>query len=153
MIDARPIISMLCEKFPHAFFMFEQRRRPLALGIHKEVALAMPTLTKEQISAAMRSYVANIAYCRACREGAARINLMGHEAGVVTAAEADNSAARLAGIKEWKKKKKDKAARAKAEALAAARAAEIEAKKPVPKGPNALKPTLTLGAIRTESRP
>ena len=81
MIDARPSISMLCEKFPHAFFMFEQRRRPLALGIHKEVALAMPTLTKEQISAAMRSYVANIAYCRACREGAARVNLMGHEVG------------------------------------------------------------------------
>jgi len=53
----------------------------------------MPTLTKEQISAAMRSYVANIAYCRACREGAARVNLMGHEVGVVTAVEADNAAA------------------------------------------------------------
>jgi len=103
MIDARPIISMLCEKFPHAFFMFEQRRRPLALGIHKEVALAMPTLTKEQISAAMRSYVANIAYCRACREGAARVNLMGHEVGVVTAAEADNAAARIEGIKAARK--------------------------------------------------
>jgi sRNA-binding protein len=128
--------------------MFEQRRRPLALGIHKEVALAMPTLTKEQISAAMRSYVANIAYCRACREGAARVNLMGHEVGVVTAAEPDNAAARVAGIKEWRKKKKaaakEAAARAEAEALAAARAAEIEAAKPIPKGINASKPKLTL---------
>jgi ProP effector len=153
MIDARPIIAMLCEKFPACFAMFEQRRRPLALGIQKEIAAAMPTLTKEQISTAMRCYTLNAAYNRACREGAARINLMGHEAGVVTAAEADNAVARIAGMKEWKKKRKDKAARAKAEALAAARAAEIEAAKPVPKGPNALKPKLTLGAIRTESRP
>jgi sRNA-binding protein len=126
MIDARPIIAMLCEKFPGCFVMYEQRRRPLALGIHREVAAAMPTLTKEQISAAMRSYVGNEFYCRACREGAPRINLMGHEAGVVTAAEAANSAARIAGIREWKKQKK-----AKAKAKAAAKI------KVVPRGVNA----------------
>jgi ProP effector len=114
--DARPVIAMLCEKFPACFVQFERRRRPLALGIHKEVAAAMPTLTKEQIHAAMRSYVGNEFYCRACREGAVRVNLMGHEAGAVTAAEADNSAARIAGIKEWKKQKKAKAAKAKAAA-------------------------------------
>jgi ProP effector len=136
MIDPRPIIAMLCEKFPAAFFQFEQRRRPLALEIHKEVAAAMPTLTKEQIHAAMRSYVGNEFYCRACREGAVRINLLGHEAGAVTAAEADNSAARIAGIKEWRKKRK--AAKAKA-------AAKIEV---IPKGVNASKPTLTLAAMR-----
>lgn len=135
---------MLCEKFPACFAQFEQRRLPLALGIHKEIALAMPTLTTEQIKAAMRFYVSNEFYCRACREGVARINLLGHEAGVVTAAEADNAVARLAGIREWKKKKKDKAAKAKAEALAAAKAAAIEAARPKPKGINAGKRTLHL---------
>jgi ProP effector len=130
MIDARPIIKLLCEKFPHAFLQFEQRRKPLALGIHKEVAAAMPALTMEQIHAVMRVYVTNVAYLRACREGAPRINILGHEAGVVTAAEADNSAARLAGIKAWKKKKKDKA-------KAAAKAAAIEAARPKPTGINA----------------
>jgi sRNA-binding protein len=148
MIDAKPTIVLLCEKFPAAFFMFEQRRKPLALGIHKEVALAMPALTAEQIKAAMRFYVSNEFYCRACREGAPRINLLGHEAGVVTAAEADNAVARIAGIKEWRKKKKaaakEAAARAKAEVLAAAKAAEIEAARPVPKGINASRPTLHL---------
>jgi sRNA-binding protein len=150
-IDAQAIIKLLSEKFPECFALYEQRRRPLALGIHKEIALAMPTLTKVQISTAMRYYVSNEGYCRACREGAARINLLGHEVGVVTAAEADNAVARIAGMKEWKKKRKDKAARAKAEALAAARAAEIEAARPKPKGVNALKPKLTLGAIRKAS--
>jgi len=102
----------------------------------------------EQIKAAMRFYVSNEFYCRACREGAPRINLLGHEAGVVTSAEADNAVARLAGIREWKKKKKDKAAKAKAEARAAAKAAEIEAARPKPHGINASKPKLTLGSLR-----
>jgi ProP effector len=141
-IDAQAIIALLCEKFPACFVMYEQRRRPIARGIHKEVLLAMPTLTAEQISAAMRLYVGNEGYCRACRDGAPRINLLGHEIGCVTAAEADGAKARIEAIKEWLKKRK-----------AAARAAEIEAARPGPKGINAGKPTLTLGAIRTESRP
>ncbi len=150
MIDA---IATLCQKFPACFAMYEQRRKPLALGIHKEIAAAMPTLTAEQIHAAMRSYVGNIAYCRACREGAVRINLLGHEAGAVTAAEADNSAARIAGIREWKKKRKDKAARAKAEALAAARAAEIEPRTPLHGHQirTFSKPKLQLGSLRRAS--
>jgi sRNA-binding protein len=154
MIDARPIIAMLCEKFPACFAMFEQRRRPLALGIQKEIAAAMPTLTKEQISTAMRSYVANEFYCRACREGAARVNLMGHEVGVVTAAEADNAAARIAGIKEWRKKQKAAAKEAARAEAAAARAAEIEAANaaaPTSNNPNFSKPKLQIGSMRKAS--
>jgi sRNA-binding protein len=123
----------------------------LALGIHKEVALAMPTLTKVQISTAMHYYVSNEGYCRACREGAARVNLMGHEAGCVTAAEADNAVARIEGIKAWRKKQKAAAKEAKKAEVAAARAAEIEAAKPapVPKGVNASRPTLHLKGTTT----
>jgi sRNA-binding protein len=76
MID---VISMLCQKFPAAFFQFEERRKPLARGVHKEIALAMPTLTKVQIRGALHFYTNNEGYCRACRDGAARVNLMGHE--------------------------------------------------------------------------
>jgi sRNA-binding protein len=119
----------------------------------------MPALTMEQIHAAMHHYVSNPFYCQACREGAARIDLLGQEVGVVTAKEAACSAARLAGIKAWKKKKtaakKEAAAkkaaadaRAKAEARAAARAAEIAAARPVPKGPNAERPTLHLKGMK-----
>ena len=129
MID---VISMLCQKFPAAFFQFEERRKPLARGIDKEIALAMPTLTKVQISGAMHYYTNNEGYCHACRAGAMRINLMGHEVGCVTAAEADNAVTRIEAIGAWRKKQK--AAR-----KAAARAAAIEAAKPapVPKGVNA----------------
>jgi sRNA-binding protein len=152
-IDAQAIIKLLSEKFPECFALYEQRRRPLALGIHREILAAMPMLAAEQIGAAIRLYVANEFYCRACREGAARINLMGHEAGCVTAAEADNAVARIAGIKEWKKKKaaaKKAAAKeaAKEAAEAEAEAVRVEAAKPIPTGINATKPTLTLGAMR-----
>jgi ProP effector len=141
MIDAKIIVNMLCEKFPACFVLYEQRRRPLARGIHREILAAMPTLTAEQIGAAMRFYVSNEFYCRACRAGAIRINLMGHEAGVVTAAEADHAAARIEGIRAWRKKKK-----------AARKAAGIEAAKPaapVPKGVNASRPTLHLKGMMT----
>jgi ProP effector len=150
MIDARPMIAMLCAKFPHAFFMYEQRRRPFALGIHKEIALKMPTLSEEQIKAAMRSYVANEFYCRACRAGAARVNLMGHEVGVVTAAEADHAAARIAGVKEWKKKKAAAKKAAAKEAPAAARAAGIETANAAARltNPNFAKPRLKLALRR-----
>jgi sRNA-binding protein len=142
MID---VISMLCQKFLAAFFQFEERRKPLARGIHREIALPMPTLTKVQISGAMHYYTNSEGYCRACRAGAMRINLMGHEVGCVTAAEADNAVARIEAIKEWRKKQK--AAR-----KAAARAAEIEAKKPKPTGVNASRPTLHLNGIGGPSR-
>jgi sRNA-binding protein len=140
-IDAQATIKLLCEKFPAAFFQFERCRRPLALGIHKEVAAAMPTLTKEQISAAMRAYVGNEGYCRACCAGADRINLMGHPVGTVTEAEAANSVARIEGRREWKKQKK---AAAKEAAVRARAAAAVAAARPTPRGINAAKPTLTL---------
>jgi ProP effector len=165
-IDARPIIDMLCQKFPAAFVMFEQRRKPLALGIHREILAAMPMLAAEQIGAAMRLYVANEFYCRECREGAARINLMGHEAGCVTAAEADSARARIEGMREWKKKRKaaaktvakrakaEVAAKAEVESVAAAKVAGIEAGNaaaPTSNNPNFSKPKLQLGSMRKAS--
>jgi ProP effector len=148
MID---VISMLCQKFPAAFFQFEERRKPLARGIHKEIALAMPTLTKVQISGAMHYYTNNEGYCHSCRAGAMRINLMGHEVGCVTAAEADNAVTRIEAIGAWRKKQKAARKAAAKEAEAAVKAAEIEAAKPapVPKGVNASRPTLHLKGTTT----
>jgi ProP effector len=155
MIDARPIIAMLCEKFPKAFVMYEQRRRPLKLGIHRDVAAALPALSVMEIKTAMRCYCGNLGYNRACVEGAARIDFDGNAVGTITADEAANAKHQVACIKAvWNRRTMQKKAaakealapaeKAKAEALAAARAAEIEAAKPKPMGINAVKPTLTL---------
>src|SRR5207244_3161488 len=102
MID---VIGMLCEKFPAAFFQFERRRKPLALGIHKQIAEALPTLNKVQISGAMRRYVKNTFYLKACVEGASRIDLNGEAAGTVSGNDAASCASRLAAIKLARKRK------------------------------------------------
>jgi ProP effector len=160
MIDAnaRATVALLCERFLKTFFMFEQRRRPLKIGVHLDIAAALPAITAEQIRAAMRCYVANRFYNKSCIEGAPRIDLDGNEAGVVTAEQAANSKHRVAGAMAARERKiaaaKEAAARANAEALAAARAAGIEAANaaaPTSNNPNFSKPKLQLGSMRKAS--
>jgi ProP effector len=154
MIDAnaRATVALLCERFPKTFFMFELRRRPLKIGVHLDIAALLPTLSIKEIPSAMRWYTANRFYNKACIENTPRLDLDGNEVGVVSADEATKSKQRIAcSTAAWKRKGaavKAADARAKAEARAAARAAEIEAAKPKPMGVNALKPKLTLGALR-----
>jgi ProP effector len=91
------LIELLAEQFPRAFFVFQRRRRPLKLGIHRDIIAALDgAITPEELSAALRYYVGNACYLRACRAGAERIDLAGEAAGAVTPEESANSAAVLA---------------------------------------------------------
>jgi ProP effector len=90
------LIAALADFWPKCFSVFQGRRRPLKINIHLDIAAAAAgAILPNEIAAALRLYVANAFYLRACREGAVRIDLNGEPAGVVTAAEAANSAARL----------------------------------------------------------
>jgi ProP effector len=94
---ARDLIATLAEWFPAAFFVFEQRRRPLKLGIDHDVAVATAgAITVAEIKGALRYYTGNAGYLRACRAGAARVDLNGNAAGAVTADEAAHARERLA---------------------------------------------------------
>ena len=55
-----------------AFSVYERRRRPLAIGIHKDIE-ATGVLTPGEASALLRYYCGNLGYLRACREGQARV--------------------------------------------------------------------------------
>jgi ProP effector len=74
-------------------------RRPLKIGIHRDLATAMPDLSGTEIAPALRYYVSHISYQQACIEGAARADLDGNDAGTITAAEAENAKRAIAGIK------------------------------------------------------
>jgi ProP effector len=90
----------LRQKFPQAFARLnDNRRRPVKVGIHLDIQAAIPDLDKVAIGRALKFYVSDFRYHRACIEGAARIDLDGNPAGAVTAAEAENSARSVAGIK------------------------------------------------------
>ena len=90
-------LALLAERFPHTFVIHEARRRPLKVGIFSEVAAAVNGAIKpHELRAAFHSYTDNRGYLRNLRAGAARIDLDGNEAGVVSAAEAACAAERLA---------------------------------------------------------
>jgi sRNA-binding protein len=91
------IIAALAEFFPACFAVYQYRRRPLKVGIHDDIAVALKgAITTKEISIALKVYASNIGYLRACREDAERIDLAGQVAGYVTADEAARAAERLA---------------------------------------------------------
>lgn len=82
----RVILAMLAERWPDCFAIFEQRRRPLKIGIHHEILAALDgTVTAKGLGAALRCYTGNSVYWSQLRAGAIRIDLDGRPAGEVTA--------------------------------------------------------------------
>ena len=54
------VIELLAETFPACFAIFEQRRRPLKIGIHHDVLAALDgVITQEELSRALAIYAAN----------------------------------------------------------------------------------------------
>ncbi len=87
------------QKFPAAFSRLSHRQRqPLKIGIHHDIAAALPELGPVKISCALHHYVSDPAYHRAVIEGAPRIDLDGNPAGAVTASEAANSQRAIAAF-------------------------------------------------------
>jgi ProP effector len=107
-------IALLAETFPKCFSVYEGRRRPLKLGIHKNILAAVDgALTPLELGKALGAYCANRVYLGHTRTGAWRLDLDGNPAGVVTANEEAHAKATLAGIRA---KKEARTATAKAAA-------------------------------------
>jgi ProP effector len=80
-------IAILAEAFPLAFFIFGKSRKPLAIGIDREL-LPRVAVTEEDLRSALQYYTRSDGYLRACTEGASRLGLDGNAAGEVTSKEA-----------------------------------------------------------------
>jgi sRNA-binding protein len=77
---------------PGLLSVFQQRRKPLKLGIHNDIMAALNgAITPKECATAMRVYCGNGGYLRACKVGAQRIDLNGEVAGHVTVEEAEGS--------------------------------------------------------------
>jgi ProP effector len=95
---AKALIALLAERWPDCFAVYQTRRRPLKVGIHRDVLAALGDMvTARELSVALGIYTGNVVYLCHCREHAVRIDLDGNAVGVVTAEEAAHAAARLAG--------------------------------------------------------
>jgi len=93
---ATALIAELAEKFPAAFQIDENRRRPLRIGIGGDL------MDDNQIAAALTAYATSPGYLRACQPGAIRINLDGLPAGELTEPQANFARRQLEGRSEEK---------------------------------------------------
>jgi ProP effector len=79
------VLELLAEMWPAAFSIYENRRRPLKVGIREEILAALDgAVTAAELSLALRVYVSNRVYRARLVAGAVRIGLDGQPAGVVT---------------------------------------------------------------------
>jgi ProP effector len=99
---ADELIAVLAERFP-AFQIDENRRRPLRLGIGRDLQIALAGIMNDsQIAAALSTYTTSPGYLQACREGADRIDLAGRSVGTVTPDQAEHAKRKLAERLEQK---------------------------------------------------
>jgi sRNA-binding protein len=100
---AHDTIVALAELFPACFAVFQDRRKPLKLGIREDLIAAMTgAITAKEASLALAIYCGNHGYRKACcKAGAPRIDLNGNTVGSVSAEEAANAKQRLA---QWRAK-------------------------------------------------
>jgi ProP effector len=89
---AKATIEQLAARFPNCFFVYERRRPPLKVGVDADlIATLNGSIEHHTLKNALRYYVHNIGYLRACVVGAKRVDLEGNAAGVVTAREAERA--------------------------------------------------------------
>src|SRR6516162_7730588 len=83
------ILELLCERFPRTFARDPAERPPLKRGIDRDlVARFDGTVSRSALKRVLGIYTACPEYRARLIEGAARIDLDGNPAGVVTAGEA-----------------------------------------------------------------
>jgi len=80
-------LLLLHQKFPQTFARLNARtRRPLKVGIYRDITAAVPEIGIIEIKRALRYYCGDLRYHRACVDGADRLDLAGNVAGTVTTA-------------------------------------------------------------------
>ena len=76
-------LAVLAERFPQAFVLKGQRR-PLKIGIDRDLAVAATNLSSTAIKHALRYYAASSSYRLGLAQGRERVDLAGVPAGVVS---------------------------------------------------------------------
>jgi len=103
------VITLLATRFPKTFFVHEAHRRPLKVGIHRDIGAVLgDVVDRRTLHAVLRYYVSNIAYRKSQQAGVDRIDLDGNAAGVVTELEAVNAQKGVAGLVKAIQKRKPK---------------------------------------------
>jgi ProP effector len=108
---AQNTITALADLYPACFAVFQERRKPLKLGIRDEIIAALAgAATPQEIARALRRYCGNVGYLKASVEGASRIGLNGEVVGQVSAEEASNARQRLQQLQKRQQRRRSNGA-------------------------------------------
>jgi hypothetical protein len=105
--ETEAAIAKLAELYPACFFVEAYQRRPLVKTILSDLEKDGVPMSFEQIKAAVDWYHGSWGYLHNVKAGVKRINLLGEERAVVTAAEERYSTQRLADEKKRIKEEKE----------------------------------------------
>jgi sRNA-binding protein len=92
--DRELAVAALCREYPKAFFLMPQRRKPLKLGIERDIEADLEKLTDSElmdydVADAVEWYTTHVGYKKACGvAGAGRLDLKGNVVVKITPAEA-----------------------------------------------------------------
>lgn len=75
--------------YPHTFAIWSYPKRPLKVGIFKDLVEAHPTLDKKQLKFFLRGYTSTRRYVGLIAKGVYRVDLAGNISGKITERERD----------------------------------------------------------------
>lgn len=98
---ADSVVEAFARLWPQCFVVYERRRRPLKIGIHRDIlevvapAIVAGRISEDDVRLGLRRYTKANGYLYACRAGTPRISLAGQPAGPVVTEEQAARARRL----------------------------------------------------------
>lgn len=97
---APTVVELCAQVWPRCFAVYQQRRRPLKVGIHHDIrTLVGDELDRKLLTAALRLYTGNPFYLRALIEpGAVRVDLSGNPVGEVSPEDQQQARERFAMV-------------------------------------------------------
>jgi sRNA-binding protein len=97
--------EILCVAFPHTFFPKGAAKRPLKIGIFKDIRAKGHEVPYRTLKRALHDYCSGPLYLKAMKAGEPRLDLDGYTAGFVSEEHATHAAKQLAEINARKARK------------------------------------------------
>ena len=94
-LRAAVVRVILVQRFPLAFLPKGSHKRPLKIGIFKDIRARCSDLASRDVHSALDDYTRGPSYLVGLQAGAARIDLDGNPCGVVDPSQADDAERRL----------------------------------------------------------
>lgn len=106
--DQQEIVAQLAKLYPQAFFVDPKQRKPLMIGIFKQLVGVIPDISNKRLRNALGFYCYHFDYLKALQSESHRIDLKGEPAQEIAEDEKTNAEQKLKGSPTTKRKKTKK---------------------------------------------